>query len=425
MRLPERWTRGLPQDSAAWRKVLVLTTLMMAHDLPGTLLTTLVPTVFVRSLGMPLEYLGLFSIPLIVTALKWLWAPLLDRHGSTRIGWRKSWLIPSSIGVAVCFVAIGAVQPSLDVLYLIIALLVLKQLFYATYEIAGDAYIVENLKPEERGAASSMIWLGREFGQFIGFAGLLFIADRVGWGAAFYSAAALYLLFNLPIFIRKEPPLDRTLTDRGSTITHLRGFFAHRHNLRILSVVFLISFAVQMPVAIIGPFLSDRGLSLSEIGIVIGVSAGLGAVISLGLSTPLMGRFGPRRMAVIMLFVAPLAFPGFIWLSLTDAALLTPLTVGLVVFFGALCTAPVRMIVYAARIGWTSDDYVGADFTIQQSTWFLGVTAAGIAAGLLASQLGWVGFFAVNLVMQIFAVGYFILSHDRIDLAVARVRENR
>lgn len=423
MQIPKRWTQGLPKDAAAWRKVAVLTTLMMAHDLPNTLTATLIPTVFVRSLDMPLEYLGLFSIPVIVIALKWLWAPLLDRHGSTRIGWRKSWLIPSSVGVALCFVAIGAVQPSLDVLYVIIALLILKQVFYATYEIAGDAYIVENLTPEERGSASSMIWLGREFGQFIGFAGLLFIADRVGWSAAFYSAAALYLLFNLPIFIRAEPKRERTPIDYASIVAHFRVFFARHHNWRILSVVFFISFAVQMPVTIIGPFLSDRGLSLSEIGIVIGVSAGLGAIVSLGLSTPLMGRFGPKRMAVAMLFIAPLAFPGFVWMSIADASTLAPLTVGIIVFWSALCTAPVRMIVYAARIGWTSSDYVGTDFTVQQSTWFLGFAASGAAAGLLASQLGWAGFFTLNLLLQLAAIVYFITSHDGIDLAIRQLRD--
>ncbi|MEM9056195.1 MAG: MFS transporter [Pseudomonadota bacterium] len=414
---------GLPDDGVSWRKIGVLMSLMMAHDLPNTLATVLIPTVYTRRLDMPIEYLGLFYIPLVVTALKWLWAPLVDRRGSDRVGWRKSWLIPCSLGVALSYFAIGYVKPSMDVLWLIVTLLVVKQLFFTTYEIAGDAYIVENVREDERGFASSMIWLGREVGQFVGFAGLLVITDRFGWTAGFSSAAVLFLLFNLPIFLRREPALDRSQTLRAKATEHLRGFFSHHHNRVVLTLVFAVSFAVQMPVAVIGPFLGERGLSLSEIGIVIGVSAGLGAILSLAAVAPVISRVGPKRMAIIMLFIAPLATPGFLWIAVAAEGAVTPLAVAGIIFIGALCTAPLRMIVYAARIGWTSEGHVGTEFTLQQSTWFLGYAAAGGVAGVLAAEVGWFWFFVLNAGMQLTAMIGFITLHDGICSAVGRQRQ--
>ncbi|MEM6639868.1 MAG: MFS transporter [Pseudomonadota bacterium] len=416
-------TPGMPTDGASWRKIGVLMTLMMAHDLPNTLTSLMIPTVFTRRLDMPIEWIGLFSIPLVVTALKWMWAPVLDRHGSDRIGWRKSWLIPCCVGVALSLAAIGQVKPSLDVLWLVITLLVIKQLFFSTYEIAGDAYIVENVEPHERGFSSSMIWLGREIGQFVGFAGLMVVTQKFGWTAGLTSGAVLFIVFSLPIFIRREPVVARDRARRIGAVDHLRGFFSKQHNLKVLLVVFLVSFAVQMPVSVIGPFLGERGLSLSQIGIVIGAAAGIGAMLSLLLIAPVISRLGVKTMAIVMLFIAPLAAPGFLWIAQAQPEALTPTVVGAIIFIGALCTAPVRMIVYAARIGWTSEGHVGAEFTLQQSTWFLGYAAAGVVGGLLAGTVGWFGFFIVNTIMQITAVVLFIVLHDGISDAVARERE--
>ncbi|MEM7707279.1 MAG: MFS transporter [Pseudomonadota bacterium] len=403
----------LPGDGATWRKYGVLMTLMMAHDLPNTLTGVMVPTVFTRRLDMPLEYLGLFTLPLLVTACKWTWAPLVDNHGSIRFGWRKSWLAPCALGVALCLAAVGLVRPSLEALALIVGLLMLKQLFYSTFEIAGDAYIVENLKPEERGLGSSLIWLGREFGQLIGFAGLLYVTDRFGWRPAFFCAAGLFLLFCLPVLLRREPA--RSADHRASVrpVTRLRAFFSRSTNWWVLAVVFCVSFTVQMPVAVIGPFLGSKGLSLSQIGIVIGISASLGAVLSLALAAPVIARIGPKRMAKVMLVVAPMALPGFLYLAHVEAVT-TPVVMG-IIFFSALCTAPIRMVVYAARIGWASEGQVGTDFTVQQSTWFLGFAAAGGASGLLAAQIGWFGFFLVNFVLTVLAIAFFILMHDPIE----------
>ncbi|MEM9169222.1 MAG: MFS transporter [Pseudomonadota bacterium] len=409
---------NFPSDGGSWRKLGVIFSLQIAHDLPNALTTTMAPTLFVKRLGTPLEYLGLFFLPLVVTALKWTWAPVVDNRWSPRYGRRRSWLGPLTFLVALCFFAVGLVQPSLDTLFVIIGILVIKQVFYSTQEIAADGYVVENLSAAERGLGSSVVWLGKELGQVIGFAGLLLVADRFGWSAAFISAAVLFIVFNVPALIRPEPPIS---AEASAARANIRAFFRKKVNWRIIAVVFAMSFSVQMPVAAIGPFLGSKGLTLSEIGIVLGIAASLGAVLSLSVASVVIARFGAKRTAKLMLLVAPLASPPFLWLAAQETA--SAQIVVLIILWATICTAPIRMALYAARIGWTSEGQAGTDITVQQSTWFLGFAAAGAVSGVIAANLGWVGFFLINVAATTCALLFFIQSHDAIEAAVERWRK--
>lgn len=403
----------IPTDKNRWKALGAIFALQMAHDLPNALTATMAPTLFVKKLGLPVEYLGLFFLPFVVTALKWLWAPLVDNHYSASFGRRRSWLLPLTGCVALSYVAIGLVHPSIETLWMIIALLMLKQVFYATQEVAADAYVIENLKPAERNFGSAVVWLGKEAGQIVGFAGLLFIADRFGWQPAFVTAAALFAALNLPALMRTEP------APMASGLKGARPFayLASAVNRKVLAIVFAMSFSVQMPVAVIGPFLGSKGLTLSEIGVVLGVAASLGAIISLSIASIIIARIGPKKMAIAMLFIAPLAAPGFFYIALSETV--DVVAVILIILIGTICTAPVRMALYAARIGWTSKHQTGTDMTTQQSVWFLGFAAAGAVSGILASAIGWTGFFAVNMILTTAALLFFITSHDEICAQVA------
>ncbi|MEM6414456.1 MAG: MFS transporter [Pseudomonadota bacterium] len=410
---------NFPRDSASWKTFGVIFSLQAAHELPNALTSTMAPTLFVKQYDMPLGMIGLFFLPFVVTALKWTWAPLVDNRGSVEFGRRKSWIAPLTILVALSYFSIALIKPGLDTLTLIVGFLIVKQVFYSTQEIAADAYVVENLKAEQRGLGSSIVWMGKEAGQIIGFAGLLFVADRFGWTPAFFLAGILFIAFNIPAILRKERPV---IEPKPSSRAGLRDFFKRKVNYRIVAIVFAISFTVQMPVTVIGPFLNSKGLSLSQIGVSLGVAASIGALISLSIASVVISKFGPKRTAIFLMFVAPLAAPAFIWLAMQETV--STQMVILILLWATLCTAPIRMAVYAARIGWTSEDQVGTDITIQQSTWFLGYAAAGAVAGLVAEQMGWVFFFVVNVLLIAAALLFFIHSHDQVEEDIKAWRKN-
>lgn len=386
----------------------VIASLSVAHEVPAALGTIMVPTIFVREFGMPVEYLGLFALPLVVTALKWLWAPIVDRTGSDRFGRRLSWIVPSAAIVAVLYAVMGVIEPSMATLAVIVALFAIIKLFFSTYEIAADAYVVENLRPEEQGSGSGAVWFGKEVGQIIGLAGLLFIADRFGWGPAFFTAAGLFAVLNLIALSRRETPVrGRSLEHRASVLAYVR----RRVNRRVLLLTFAFSVAVQIPSAIIGPFLSSKGLSLSEVGATIGIAASVGAGISLAIASFVIRRIGVKRMARGTLILPAFALPPFLWLAMSEAPSL--MTVLIIVFWATLMTAPIRMTFYAARLSWTGPEQAGTDFTLQQSAWFLGYAVTLALSGFVASAFGWVAVFVLNGVLVALVIAAFIALHDR------------
>ncbi|MEM6554319.1 MAG: MFS transporter [Pseudomonadota bacterium] len=400
-----------PEDATDRKKFGVIAAFSVAHEVPAALGTIMVPTIFVKEFGMPVEYLGLFALPLLVSAFKWAWAPYVDRIGSDRFGRRLSWIIPSASVVAVLYVAMALIAPSMDTLFAIVALFALIKIFFSTYEIAADAYVVENLHDDEKGSGSGAVWFGKEVGQIMGLAGLLFVADVYGWRAAFLSAAGLFAVLNLIALSRKEQPVRPRQTDHRATVW---GYVKQRVNRRILLLTFAFSFAVQIPSAIIGPFLSSKGLTLSEVGATIGIAASLGAGLSLAIAAFAIRRTGIKKMAIATAVLGLLALPPFLWLAQSEAPTLV-MVLG-IIFWGALMTAPIRMTFYAARLQWTGPAQAGTDFTLQQCAWFLGFAATLAISGIVAGQIGWTGVFIMNGVLVTLVIAAFVFLHDRFSL---------
>jgi hypothetical protein len=96
---------------------LTVGAISVAHEVPGALATIMAPTLFIKELDLDVRYLGLFALPVLVNAVKWLWAPLVDNTGSSRFGRRLSWLLPSAAVVAALYGAVGLVAPSEDTLF--------------------------------------------------------------------------------------------------------------------------------------------------------------------------------------------------------------------------------------------------------------------------------------------------------------------
>ncbi|MEO0462936.1 MAG: MFS transporter [Pseudomonadota bacterium] len=404
------------------RKLTTIASISVAHEIPAALLQVLVPIIYTRSLGLPLSGAWVFSIPIAVTALKWTWAPLVDRYGSDTFGRRRSWLIPAAFLVSFLYAFISNIEPTLENVALMVGLFVIVKIVFSTYEIAGDAYVAEALGAGQRGVGSAAVWIGKEMGQIIGLAGTLAIADKFGWSAAFLFVACLFSLLNLIVLIRPEdPPSANAQANRLAGRSASPWFYLRNSvNREVLLIVFFFSLAVQMPPAAIGLFLTSKGLSLSETGIAIGVSATLGAAVSLALAGPAIKRLGLKRFSVWMIPIGLLALPGFIWLTFIDEPGI--LIVAAVIFLGALFTAPIRMCFYAARIGWTSKSQVGTDFTIQQSIWFLGYATSFSFSVWLADKAGFFAFFVTNAVLVTMMMAVFVLRHDSIAGRIAALQ---
>lgn len=74
-------------------KLVLLGALYFSQGLPFGFFTQGLP-VILRHKGYTLGAIGLSGLLAAPWALKWLWAPLVDRAHSPRFGRRKSWIVP-------------------------------------------------------------------------------------------------------------------------------------------------------------------------------------------------------------------------------------------------------------------------------------------------------------------------------------------
>ena len=157
---------------------------------------------------MTISVLALLSVPWMA---KVLWAPLVDLHGSERIGRRKSWILPMQAGLAATCAA-AAFVPVLEALPVLLGLVFLMNLFAATQDIAVDGLAVDLLEPRELGWGNAAQVVGYKLGMLTGGGLLVWASDVIGWRGLFLAMSRLSLGVLMVVAFVREP---RPTVDAG------------------------------------------------------------------------------------------------------------------------------------------------------------------------------------------------------------------
>jgi PAT family beta-lactamase induction signal transducer AmpG len=181
---------------------------------------------------------GLVGLPY---AIKFLWAPLLDRFQPLALGRRRSWLLLMQIGVTASIVILGLQDPSLSLWPVVIAAYGVT-IFSATQDIAIDAYRRESLADSEQGLGASFYVYGYRIGMVVALSGGFLIADILGYRAAFMAMAAIMALSVIVTLVVVEPVENyarpQTLTE--SFVRPFIEFFTRGGRLRVEPVLLLV-----------------------------------------------------------------------------------------------------------------------------------------------------------------------------------------
>jgi PAT family beta-lactamase induction signal transducer AmpG len=146
----------------------------------------------------------LASLLAVPWALKFVWAPVVDRYSLPGVGRRKSWIVPLQLA-AVALLALLGSSPEMDSMVVLMGAVLLLNLVAATQDIATDGLAVDLLAPPERGLANGIQVAGYRVGMIVGGGLLLILHDRLGSGGTFLSMAAITGLATLPILVAREP----------------------------------------------------------------------------------------------------------------------------------------------------------------------------------------------------------------------------
>ena len=100
--------------------MLVLLTLYFAQGLPSGFITQALPAIL-REYEVSLEMIGLSGLLLLPWALKFLWAPVVDKYFIAKWGRSRSWILPLQLISAGIVAIVGLFDPhqlsSLDTLW--------------------------------------------------------------------------------------------------------------------------------------------------------------------------------------------------------------------------------------------------------------------------------------------------------------------
>ncbi|WP_095957693.1 MFS transporter [Corallococcus macrosporus] len=370
-------------------RLALLCMLYFVQGLPFGFQATALP-VYLRAQGASLTTIGLLGALWLPWALKALWAPLVDRYGSARIGRRKSWILPMQAGLVVTCAA-AAVVASRDALLLLLALIFLMNLFAATQDIAVDGFAVDTLRPSELGLGNTAQVVGYKLGMLTGGGLLVWASARIGWPGLFVAMALLCLAaFIVMLFAQEVPPEPRAEPSAlpARREPGWRELFQRLKAALLLPgagwlLLFITTYKLgeSMSDVLFKPFLVDMGITPAQIGLWVG-TWGTGASIMGSLAggvlasrMPLLGAVGlTATLRVVPLVGRWLLATG----NVTDAGVIG-VTMAEEFFGGALTT--VMFAFMMSRV----DRRIGAThYTLLASLEVWGKAPAGPLAGWLA-----------------------------------------
>ncbi|WP_374611034.1 MFS transporter [Gordonia sp. (in: high G+C Gram-positive bacteria)] len=390
----------------------LLTVLYFAQGLPYGFFSQAVP-VILREEGYSLTQISVYGLLFAPWGLKFLWAPYVDAYGT-----RRRWLVSLQLSSAVVALVLATLDLSGSLVWLLIGIAVIN-LLSATQDIATDGLAVSMLEPRQRGLGNGIQVGAYRIGMIAGGGGLLWLFSFAGWRALFVVMAVLLFAVTVGVwFLAREPsrptgdapPTPSKRVSPGLLLTGWSSRLRRPGVITFILVVGAFKFGNSMASALVGPFMSDIGLTLGQIALVEGALSSAGALGGAALGGWLAYTYGRRHALLVggvtqtlslgMYLVASIGVGGF-WLVVT--ASLAEHILG-----GAATVAVFTLMMDACQKG-----YEGSDYTLFACA-VVGVQgAAGFAAGIVGDLFGFPAIFATGLILSGLGCLVMIRALDR------------
>ena len=384
--------------------------LYFAQGLPAGLLGKSLPAL-ARDAGLSPEWIGLLALPALPWALKFIWAPWVDRWGSGRPNHRKRWILVCLTGVMSVLTA-AAMLPQAWLFgagfAVLIVMLFLLNLFSATQDIATDGLAARLLTPRLRGLGNSVQVSGYKVGMILGSGALLILVGWLGWQATLFTVIAMLLLVALTAW-RFDEPLEPVRPRKPVTLRWwLRqlALFWRRPGL-VVWLVILLGYKVGdgFGTRMIKPFLVDSHWTLAEIG-TLDLVASLVGLAGAGLAGLIMMRLSRRVALFGFAGLQALSFIGWWWVASWGAD--TPpaeVWIWAVALFEQLADGLSTVALFVVMMDYCRAGHEGSDYTVQASVQLFAVGAFTLASGFSVAWLGYASHFLLAAALSAAVIG--------------------
>lgn len=383
MTVAERERSG-PAVAAPLRSRLAwIVILSVASGFPFGLFNDLIP-VYLRSTGTSLSEIGLLSTLALPWALKFLWAPAVDRLGT-----RRRWIAGTQIGLAVtlALIATGGASAGPGFFVLLLTFVALS----ATQDIAVDGYTIEIMDRSELGPANGTRVMGYRIGMIVAGGVLVAASGRLGWTAVFLAGAAFYALTAM--LTGAMPEAKREHDPHESWIEPLRELLSRPEI--VVAALFVLTFKLGdlALTPMVKPFWVDSGYTVQQIGWV-QTTLGVGAsIVGALLGGEVIRRLGAFKALWVLGLVQALSNLTY-WAAAVAGATVPLMYSAAIVeqFTAGLGTA--AFLTFLMTL--SSRKYAATQFALLTALYRVGGIAAGAVSGILAQRMGYASYFLLT-----------------------------
>jgi PAT family beta-lactamase induction signal transducer AmpG len=375
------------------RRMLICVFLGFASGMPLWVLISLVPA-WLRTEGIDLATIGLFSLMTLPYTWKFIWSPLMDRYRPPFLGRRRGWALITQVVLLATIGALGLFDPTAS-LFPILALVFVISFFSASQDIVIDAYRRELLADDELGTGTSIHINAYRLSALVPGSLALILADHFSWTTVFAVTAVFMTVGIVMTLVIPEVSDDELAphTLREAIVEPFREFFGRegvRQAMAVLAFILLYKLGDNMAVALATPFYIDMGFSLTEIGTIAKFSALWASITGSVIAGIVMLKVSINRALWIFGMVQLVTILGYVWLSTAGH---TPVGLFFVVSgeYLGVGMGTVALTAYLARE--TSRAFTATQFALFSSIVVIPRTFANASTGFLIEAMGYTGFF--------------------------------
>lgn len=382
------------------RRMTALAGIGFAAGLPNVLVSDTL-SAWLSSVEVDVTTIGLFGLIGLPYALKFIWAPLLDRFlppGLKQLGRRRGWLVLMQVLLAAGLLGLAMTSPSSNLLA-VAALGIAIVFLSASQDIVADAYRTDVVERHELGAGAAVFVTGYRVAMIVGGAGAMIMARYIGWGAAYGAMAALMLLAVIVTWLAPQPPnaLARPASLSEAVVQPIAQFIQQRGMWAIYIVPFIIVFrlpdflaaSMTMPLLIKHlQFTSEEiGWTRQAVGFfltIVGALIGGGVIAQVGLIRSLV-VFGVLQTASNIGFWALAQSEPQFWFMAA------------VIAIESFCGGLVAAGFVAFLMSCCDRRYSATQYALLSACMAAGKSLGGAITGYAVDWLGYAGFFLLTV----------------------------
>lgn len=348
--------------------------------------------------NVDLKTIGALTLIGIPYTLKFLWSPLMDHFGFSRLGKRKSWILLTQALLVLSLLLLSQLEPSQQATQMgIIALFV--AFFSASQDISINAYTVDVLSPEERGLGAAYTILTYRIALLVTGGLALILADVTGFHFTYVCMAVLMLLCMLPTYF---VPATREITTSSHSLygTMKDAFFDILQRDKIIIILFFIVFyklGDALALSLMTNFLlHGLGFTLTEVGVAYKLVSIIAMILGGLVGGVILTRWSIYR--ALFAFGAAQAFSNLTFALLAYVGKSYVIMVSSV-FIENFCSGLSTAALLAFMMSLCNHRYTASQFALYSAVASLARVFLGPVAALMVQELGWVQFYIWSFVL--------------------------